>query len=674
MPIVQSLFNALLCQTLVLCCVVSQFAASCCVKQDDIEPSGVKAIREQSSDQTVVWHLDGEYHLVEPGIPPRSEAPHFKFEPNHMPDFRATEWKLWLPQSSGSSEVINDLSSADFEIVFPSNRPTVLHWNTGSHGLPSDFQPHSVALNNGSEQSFESIGGRSSDGTMPYFHVEDGNGGIIFAIGWSGDWRCIVSKSTNPNSANPNSANQEEQGNRVKIKAGLKHQSLKPKNATPLRMPSILVMTYKGNRDDGHNQFRRLMLRHFTPTNHPSSELMPIAASVHGMIGFNDTNESNLITTLDRISSLSLPVDTFWLDAGWNELGFPAGQGNLQHDPSRFPTGLAKIGAMAKQKQLRFLLWFEPERVMRNTGIANDFPEWLLKPSNTPPEFRYFESDGFFLFNLASDEARSWMLEQISEQITKWNVGIYRQDANIAPGFYWHTDRAPEDAAMLEIEYINGLYHFLDELQRKHPALIIDGCAAGGRRLDFEMMRRSVVLWRSDSCWGDSQYPRNVQAMTMGLSRWLPLHGLGSAPSDAISLRSGLGACGSFAINFHDPSSVESLRNHLNHYRPVRHVFQGDFYPLTEWSLDGKLPIAYQFHDPNNGHGVVQIFCEDKRVDAPIQLRLRGLEQSRTYTLSDWDNRLSLTRKGDQLMTDGFPAFFADNTQAIVVEYRPVSQ
>lgn len=661
---VQSLFNAVLCQALLFCCAVSQCDAYGCAKQDDSEAEDAKAIRDQSRDQSVVWQLDRDYQLVNSAIPPRGVTPHFKFEPNHVQDFRATEWKLWLPQHDGSLTVIDDLSSADLEIVFPSNRPTVLHWNTGSHGLPSDFQPHTATLNDGSEQNFESIGGRSSDGTMPYFNLEDGSGGIIFAIGWSGDWRCMFSKS----------ANQKEPRNRIKIKAGLKHPSLKPRNATPLRLPSILVMTYQGNRDDGQNQFRRLMLRHFTPANHPSSELMPIAASVHGMIGFNDTNESNLTATLDHISSLSLPIDTFWLDAGWNELGFPTGQGNLQHDPSRFPNGLIKIGELAKQKQLRFLLWFDPERVMRNTGIANDFPHWLLKPSNTPDEFRYFEKDGFFLFNLANEEARSWMLEQISGQITKWNVGIYRQDANIAPGYFWHTDVTAEDAAMLEIEYVNGLYHFLDELQRKHPSLIIDGCAAGGRRLDFEMMRRSVVLWRSDSCWGDSQYPRNVQAMTMGLSRWLPLHGLGSAPSDTTSLRSGLGACGSFAINFHDPQSVESLRNHLHRYRSIRHVFQGDFYPLTEWSLNGKSPIAYQFHDPNTGNGVVQVFGEDQRVDVPVQLRLKGLDRSRTYTLSDWDNRLSMTRNGEQLMTDGIPVFFADNTKAIVVEYRSDSQ
>jgi len=38
-------------------------------------------------------------------------------------------------------------------------------------------------------------------------------------------------------------------------------------------------------------------------------------------------------------------------------------------------------------------------------------------------------------------------------------------------------------------------------LCRDHLALLIDNCASGGHRIDFEMLRRSVVLWRSDCCW-----------------------------------------------------------------------------------------------------------------------------------------------------------------------------
>jgi alpha-galactosidase len=264
------------------------------------------------------------------------------------------------------------------------------------------------------------------------------------------------------------------------------------------------------------------------------------------------------------------------------------------------------------------------------------------------------------------------MLELISKQITDWRVRIYRQDANIAPGFFWHTDLPPEEAAMLEIEYINGLYSFMDELKKKHPELIIDGCAAGGRRLDFEMIRRSVVLWRSDSCWGDREYPRNVQAMTMGLSRWLPLHGLGAASASTTALRSGLGGCGSFAINYNDSNAVESLRKHLELYLPIRNVFSGDFYPLTKWTLNPDEPLAYQFHDSKSGAGIIQFFWNGKQTNASIRIFPKGLQPERTYVLQDWDLRTSLRVTGDQLMKDGLALPEQEYENAIVLEYRPV--
>ncbi|HNS22538.1 MAG TPA: hypothetical protein PKH24_18690 [Sedimentisphaerales bacterium] len=64
--------------------------------------------------------------------------------------------------------------------------------------------------------------------------------------------------------------------------------------------------------------------------------------------------------------------------------------------------------------------------------------------------------------------------------------------------------------------------------------------------------------------------------MTYGLSLWLPLHGLGAAASDDIALRSGMGACASFAINFRDPQAVAALQSHLDRQVTVRPLFAAD--------------------------------------------------------------------------------------------------
>jgi len=128
--------------------------------------------------------------------------------------------------------------------------------------------------------------------------------------------------------------------------------------------------------------------------------------------------------------------------------------------------------------------------------------------------------------------------------------------------------------------------------------------------------------------------------MTHGLSLWLPLHGLGAAATDEIALRSGMGSCASFAINFRDATAVAALGRHLVHYLKARHLFAEDYYPLTPWSLDPARLLAFQFHDPASSDGIVQVFCGSVANDRGARLRLRGLDPTTRYTVVNWDNPL----------------------------------
>ena len=188
--------------------------------------------------------------------------------------------------------------------------------------------------------------------------------------------------------------------------------------------------------------------------------------------------------------------------------------------------------------------------------------------------------------------------------------------------------------------------------------------------MDFEMMRRSVCLWRSDSCWDDKTYPRNVQAMQYGLSLWIPLHGLGSVATDHISLRSGMGSCASFAINYRDPNAVESLRSFLQQYMKVRHLFAADFYPLTDWSNDPTQWIAFQHHDPVLHEGIVQAFRAAVQPVSP-RLSLKGIEVDREYVVSNWDepNKESIL-SGRDFFQYGKNLPGSEAAQAITLHYK----
>ena len=606
--------------------------------------------------------LSADFHMdALREMPCSASNPGLHFEKHDYPedDFSedwAVEWQVGLRGTpDGKSPLYENLNSADFKVRFPADRGVTLHWSEGSHSKPTDFRPRTEPLVAGKPFALESFGGRSSDGVMPYFNLATEGGGLIVAVGWSGDWKAAF----------------ELLGDgAVRVTAGLKHSRFRLPAGEEVRLPSVLVMAYSGDWIAGQNQFRRLMLSRFTPKNHPPMDLMPVAASVHGMIGFNDTTEENLTKLARHIAALKLPIETFWLDAGWNRGGFPRGQGNPDPDPVRYPRGLGPVGKAVAKTNMRSLVWFEPERAMRGTWLDREHPDWLLSPSGTPPELRYQERDGFRLLDLANPDARRWAVDRVSRQIQESNIAIYRQDFNQYPAYFWQTGEPAEERGLREVRYITGLYAFLDELVRRHPGLILDNCASGGRRLDFEMMRRCVALWRSDSCWGDKTFPRNVQAMTHGLSHWLPLHGLGAHTADDVALRSGMGACGSFAINFRDPAAVTALRQHLDRYLRIRPLFTADFYPLTDWSDDPSEWLAFQFHDSGKGEGIIQAFCGAGAECREYTLKPRGLDAEKYYVVTNWDMPgTSMRRTGAELGGEGITVRAEGGERAVVLHY-----
>ena len=103
---------------------------------------------------------------------------------------------------------------------------------------------------------------------------------------------------------------------------------------------------------------------------------------------------------------------------------------------------------------------------------------------------------------------------------------MFRQDFNIDPLPYWNLGDSPGRSGISQIRYVTGYLSFLDELRRRHPAMLIDCCASGGRRLDLETLRRSVPLLRSDYQFE----PTGQQCHTYGLSYWLPYYGTGVGP------------------------------------------------------------------------------------------------------------------------------------------------
>jgi alpha-galactosidase len=261
-------------------------------------------------------------------------------------------------------------------------------------------------------------------------------------------------------------------------------------------------------------------------------------------------------------------------------------------------------------------------------------------------------------------------------------IDLYRQDFNIDPLSFWRVADNPDRQGITEIRHVTNYLAYWDELRRRHPNMLIDSCASGGRRNDLETMRRAVPLWRSDYAYEAIGH----QCMMYGLSLWLPFHGTGTVgtrkapyygsgytPVEPYAFWSNAGQ--SFGCGFDmrvKELDYAALRRLFGQWRQTSASYYGDFYPLTPCSRNNTVWIAWQFDQTEVGEGMVQAFRRDENTEGSKSLRLRGLEPDAKYEVKDLDSGRPQQVTGRELMEKGLVINIAEKPGVAVVTYKKV--
>ncbi|HEY3417211.1 MAG TPA: glycoside hydrolase family 36 protein, partial [Armatimonadota bacterium] len=421
-------------------------------------------------------------------------------------DFPALDWVLEFSNAgSEDTPIIADILSLDTTWQQAEGAQVLLHHAKGSLCLLDDFLPLTDALPVGKTLSLAPMGGRSSNGTLPFMNLQGQGGGVTLAVGWSGQW----------------AAHFDRDNAGLRLRAGMERTHLCLHPGETIRTPRMLLIDWTGDAPAaGQNLLRQLILAHYTPRVDGEIAIPPVAHMT--MSTYHHTRTTSEENELDALAhARALGAEAFWIDACWYGASgyWWKDVGDWTVYPGRFPHGLKPIGDAARAAGMQFVLWFEPERVFEGTPLTIEHPEFLTELPDTPNQ----------LFNLGLPEARRYMTDTISRVIEESGVTIYRQDFNFEPLPYWQAMDAPDRIGMAEIRHIEGLYAMWDALRQRHPGLTIDNCASGGRRIDLETTARSFPLWRSDfSDVGGPSYGYGLQIgdqlQTAGLSRWVPLH------------------------------------------------------------------------------------------------------------------------------------------------------
>jgi alpha-galactosidase len=156
-------------------------------------------------------------------------------------DFPSIEWLLRVRNTSTQeTPVLANLQAIDTALTGATHWK--LHRARGSSADKDDFAPMVDDLTPGKTVHLAPVGGRSSNTVaLPFFNLQTDNGGVAFAIGWSGQWAADF---------------WVEEGNTLRLRSGMERTHLKLHPGEAIRTPRILLMFWQGDDEFvGFNRF-----------------------------------------------------------------------------------------------------------------------------------------------------------------------------------------------------------------------------------------------------------------------------------------------------------------------------------------------------------------------------------------------------------------------------------
>lgn len=528
---------------------------------------------------------------------------------------------------------------------------------TGSKCRSSDFSAREFVLSGIAGQhrlELASDEARSSGIWMPYFGLDLlPDEGFELAVGWSGAWRLTCEIGPGPNRTEM-----------IHCRFGMRDFAARVRPGEILRQPSVLVLRREGmDAAAFQTVIHDFTVAHNSPRDRRGKLLKPILpVTVSG----GSRRPEQMKRVIDYTVQAELPCDAIWVDAGWYgpehtpDPRYNCGDcwskyvGDWRVNTGVHPSGSLKgISDAAHAAGKRFLLWMEPERLTEQAPILKEHPEYAHRAPDAAPNY--------YLLDLGNPEAWQWIYETICRTIEENGVDIYRQDFNMDPGPTWASLDEPERRGVSEIRHISGLYRLWDALREKYPDMLIDNCASGGRRLDFELVGRSHVYCRSDYLiWrqgnlSNSNYTPEFhryqivmgQNATLNTLAWVPFQGGEAngatwfddgeifsliAPGLVFTLPDWDGGC--LRRDF-TPAETAWFQKMFAVADRARQLLTGKFYPLTPpRTLDESVWAAYEALIPETGEGFAAFF---RRCVAPAEqtFALQGLDDDATYELTD---------------------------------------
>jgi alpha-galactosidase len=551
----------------------------------------------------------------------------------------------WVVVHNGGSDpvVVTRLDSAGFSVPTPSGATLAYLYGQWAQ----EFTPGSVSLVRGRFQ-IGSTQGVSGHDFSPYLALDNGDAAYGVGLAWSGSWHITA-----------------DAGAVTRVRAG---RSL---SGAPITLgPGESVTTppalgvYSADGLDGVARQWHAYERHLAGDR--LGRTRKVIYNSWEATAFDVTAAGQL--ELADIAA-SLGVETFVVDDGWfaGRHDDAGGLGDWTPDPAKFPDGFGAFVDAVRSRGLEFGLWVEPEMVNPASALYAAHPDWIYQTDGRPRTLIRNQ----YLLNLGRSDVFEFVRDTLDSLLRSYPISYLKWDFNRP---------RTEAAAAPDVDgaHVRNLYRILDHLRTEHPSVTVEGCAAGGARVDYGMAARTDVVWPSDNT-----APLDRLRIQHGflsahaphlMSSWVTdAPGMFAASPRSLAFRFVLASAGVLGIGADIRSWTASQRSEaaswVARYKKVRDVITtGTVHRIGSPSSDrcavqytlGDRVVVLAWNATGALDGVDQVPARD------IRLPLRGLDPASRYRLG------SALFSGSHLMAAGLPVRWTPSYDADLIELERI--
>ena len=328
-----------------------------------------------------------------------------------------------------------------------------------------------------------------------------------------------------------------------------------------------------------------------------------------------------------------LGVDMFLLDDGWFANKYPrkndhAGLGDWDVNHNKLPGGIPALVKAAKDADVKFGIWIEPEMVSEDSDLYREHPDWAI----TIPGRKPVRSRNQLVLDFSRKEVRDEIFKRICAVLDQGNVEYIK----------WDMNRSLADiyAPNVTYDYVLGVYDFLEKLTNRYPDILIEGCSGGGGRFDAGMLYYTPQIWCSDNT--DAINRTRIQ---YGTSFFYPVAAMGSHVSAVPNHQTGrvtsmhtrgvAAMSGTFGYELNpallNAKEKAEIRAQLAQYREYQELIrEGDYYRLSNPFQDNF--AAWMVVSDDRSKALVSVIRLTAEANPPAAyVTLKGMEEDAFY-------------------------------------------